>query len=162
MNNTGQCCVAAKRLIVVEALADRFLDKFGAALGALEPGDLMDLDRGTVLPQMVPAIAAEISRIPSWHSKQRTQFANGSSRQKRKRKSTNTIKKNHENYKCGYGNHHSIDAIEMDLAGTNDIRARGRRRRHRLPIAPSLTTLSQQRKTEQRKQKYENKTQHSQ
>ena len=42
MNNTGQCCVAAKRLIVVEALADRFLEKFGAALAALEPGDPMD------------------------------------------------------------------------------------------------------------------------
>jgi len=42
MNNTGQCCVAAKRLIVVEALADRFLDKFGAALAALESGDPMD------------------------------------------------------------------------------------------------------------------------
>lgn len=42
MNNTGQCCVAAKRLIVVETLADRFLDKFGAALAALESGDPMD------------------------------------------------------------------------------------------------------------------------
>lgn len=42
MNNTGQCCVAAKRLIVVEALADRFLDKFGTALAALESGDPMD------------------------------------------------------------------------------------------------------------------------
>jgi succinate-semialdehyde dehydrogenase/glutarate-semialdehyde dehydrogenase len=42
MNNTGQCCVAAKRLIVVEALADRFLDQFGAALAALESGDPMD------------------------------------------------------------------------------------------------------------------------
>jgi succinate-semialdehyde dehydrogenase/glutarate-semialdehyde dehydrogenase len=42
MNNTGQCCVAAKRLIVVEELADRFLDKFQAALAALKPGDPMD------------------------------------------------------------------------------------------------------------------------
>ena len=42
MNNTGQCCVAAKRFIVVEELADRFLDKFQTALGALEPGDPMD------------------------------------------------------------------------------------------------------------------------
>jgi succinate-semialdehyde dehydrogenase/glutarate-semialdehyde dehydrogenase len=42
MNNTGQCCVAAKRFIVVEALADRFLDKFQTALAALEPGDPMD------------------------------------------------------------------------------------------------------------------------
>jgi len=42
MNNTGQCCVAAKRFIVVEELADRFLDQFQKALAALEPGDPMD------------------------------------------------------------------------------------------------------------------------
>ena len=42
MNNTGQCCIAAKRFIVVEALADQFLDKFQAALEALKPGDPMD------------------------------------------------------------------------------------------------------------------------
>ncbi len=42
MNNTGQCCVAAKRFIVVEELADRFLDKFQTALAAFKPGDPMD------------------------------------------------------------------------------------------------------------------------
>jgi succinate-semialdehyde dehydrogenase/glutarate-semialdehyde dehydrogenase len=42
MNNTGQCCVAAKRIIVVEELADRFLEKFQYALAALKPGDPMD------------------------------------------------------------------------------------------------------------------------
>ena len=42
MNNTGQCCTAAKRFIVVEALADRFLDKFQTALTAFKPGDPMD------------------------------------------------------------------------------------------------------------------------
>jgi succinate-semialdehyde dehydrogenase / glutarate-semialdehyde dehydrogenase len=42
MNNTGQCCVAAKRFIVVEELADGFLAKFKAALEALVPGDPMD------------------------------------------------------------------------------------------------------------------------
>jgi succinate-semialdehyde dehydrogenase/glutarate-semialdehyde dehydrogenase len=42
MNNTGQCCVAAKRFIVVEELADRFLGKFQIALAALKPGDPMD------------------------------------------------------------------------------------------------------------------------
>ncbi|QWF72191.1 NAD-dependent succinate-semialdehyde dehydrogenase [Methylomonas paludis] len=47
MNNTGQCCVAAKRFIVVEALADRFLDKFQAALAALTAGD--PLDKATTL-----------------------------------------------------------------------------------------------------------------
>lgn len=38
----GQCCVAAKRFIIVDALADRFLDKFQSALAALQPGDPMD------------------------------------------------------------------------------------------------------------------------
>ena len=42
MNNMGQCCIAAKRFIVVEALADRFLAKFTAAMEALMPGDPMD------------------------------------------------------------------------------------------------------------------------
>jgi succinate-semialdehyde dehydrogenase/glutarate-semialdehyde dehydrogenase len=42
MNNTGQCCIAAKRFIVVDELADRFLEKFRAALAALKPGDPMD------------------------------------------------------------------------------------------------------------------------
>jgi succinate-semialdehyde dehydrogenase/glutarate-semialdehyde dehydrogenase len=43
MNNTGQCCVAAKRFIVVEALADPFLKQFTTALAALKPGDPMDM-----------------------------------------------------------------------------------------------------------------------
>jgi len=42
MNNTGQCCVAAKRFIVVDQLADAFLKKFQAALEVLQPGDPMD------------------------------------------------------------------------------------------------------------------------
>ncbi len=42
MNNTGQCCIAGKRFIVVEKLADRFLEKFRTALAALEPGDPMN------------------------------------------------------------------------------------------------------------------------
>jgi succinate-semialdehyde dehydrogenase/glutarate-semialdehyde dehydrogenase len=42
MNHTGQSCVSPKRFIVVEELADRFLDKFRTALTALEPGDPMD------------------------------------------------------------------------------------------------------------------------
>ena len=42
MNNTGQCCIAGKRYIVVDTLAYKFLDKFQAALSALKPGDPMD------------------------------------------------------------------------------------------------------------------------
>ena len=44
MNNTGQSCVAAKRFIVVEAVADEFLEKFKAKLSALKAGDPMDKD----------------------------------------------------------------------------------------------------------------------
>ena len=40
--NTGQTCCAAKRFIVVESMADAFLEKFKVALGALEAGDPMD------------------------------------------------------------------------------------------------------------------------
>jgi len=42
MNNTGQCCVAAKRFIVVDEVADQFIAKFRAALETLAPGDPMD------------------------------------------------------------------------------------------------------------------------
>ena len=42
MYNAGQTCCAAKRFIVVDAIADKFLEKFQAALGALEAGDPMD------------------------------------------------------------------------------------------------------------------------
>jgi succinate-semialdehyde dehydrogenase/glutarate-semialdehyde dehydrogenase len=42
MYNTGQTCCAAKRFIVVEKLADKFLEKFQAALAVLKPGDPMD------------------------------------------------------------------------------------------------------------------------
>jgi succinate-semialdehyde dehydrogenase/glutarate-semialdehyde dehydrogenase len=44
MNNTGQCCVASKRFIVVEAVADEFLKKFKKKLSALKVGDPMDKD----------------------------------------------------------------------------------------------------------------------
>jgi succinate-semialdehyde dehydrogenase/glutarate-semialdehyde dehydrogenase len=42
MYNDGQTCCAAKRFIVVDAVADAFLAKFQAALGALKAGDPMD------------------------------------------------------------------------------------------------------------------------
>ena len=42
MGNSGQACTASKRIIVVEALADRFLEKFQAALQGFAPGDPMD------------------------------------------------------------------------------------------------------------------------
>jgi succinate-semialdehyde dehydrogenase/glutarate-semialdehyde dehydrogenase len=42
MYNTGQTCCAAKRFIVVDSVADTFLEQFQAALGALKAGDPMD------------------------------------------------------------------------------------------------------------------------
>jgi succinate-semialdehyde dehydrogenase/glutarate-semialdehyde dehydrogenase len=42
MYNCGQTCCAAKRFIVVDKLADKFLEKFQAALTALTPGDPLD------------------------------------------------------------------------------------------------------------------------
>jgi succinate-semialdehyde dehydrogenase/glutarate-semialdehyde dehydrogenase len=42
MYNAGQTCCAAKRFIVLDAVADKFLEKFRAALAALKPGDPMD------------------------------------------------------------------------------------------------------------------------
>jgi succinate-semialdehyde dehydrogenase/glutarate-semialdehyde dehydrogenase len=42
MYNTGQTCCAAKRFIVVEGVADKFLARFQAALAALKAGDPMD------------------------------------------------------------------------------------------------------------------------
>ena len=42
MYNTGQTCCAAKRFIVVDKLADEFLERFSAALGALKAGDPKD------------------------------------------------------------------------------------------------------------------------
>ena len=47
MGNSGQACTASKRFIVVEAVADAFLDKFQTALSTFSPGDPMD--RATTL-----------------------------------------------------------------------------------------------------------------
>ncbi|MDH4393223.1 MAG: NAD-dependent succinate-semialdehyde dehydrogenase [Aquabacterium sp.] len=42
MYNAGQTCCAAKRFIVLDAVADAFLARFKTALDALKPGDPMD------------------------------------------------------------------------------------------------------------------------
>jgi succinate-semialdehyde dehydrogenase/glutarate-semialdehyde dehydrogenase len=49
MGNTGQACTASKRIIVVDAVADAFLEKFSAALAGFTPGDPMD-ERTTLGP----------------------------------------------------------------------------------------------------------------
>jgi succinate-semialdehyde dehydrogenase/glutarate-semialdehyde dehydrogenase len=42
MGNSGQACTASKRFIVVESLADQFLEKFQAAMSSFKHGDPMD------------------------------------------------------------------------------------------------------------------------
>jgi len=42
MYNTGQTCCAAKRFIVVDKIADKFLDKFQTELAGLKAGDPLD------------------------------------------------------------------------------------------------------------------------
>jgi 5-carboxymethyl-2-hydroxymuconic-semialdehyde dehydrogenase len=53
MYNTGQTCCAAKRFIVVDKIADKFLEQFKAALGSLKAGD--PLDEKTIVGPMVSA-----------------------------------------------------------------------------------------------------------
>ncbi len=42
MNNNGQCCVASKRFIAVEKIADKFLQMFKDKLASMNVGDPMD------------------------------------------------------------------------------------------------------------------------
>ncbi|UVW30060.1 NAD-dependent succinate-semialdehyde dehydrogenase [Massilia sp. H6] len=44
MGNSGQACTASKRFIVLDALADQFLEKFQQALGKFSAGDPLDPD----------------------------------------------------------------------------------------------------------------------
>jgi succinate-semialdehyde dehydrogenase / glutarate-semialdehyde dehydrogenase len=67
MNNTGQCCIAAKRFIVVEPLAREFLEKFQAAMQSLKPGDPKDpattlgpLSTGSALTGLLKQVDAAV------------------------------------------------------------------------------------------------------
>ena len=42
MNNNGECCIASKRIIAVEEIADEFLKKFTDKLSKMKVGDPMD------------------------------------------------------------------------------------------------------------------------
>jgi succinate-semialdehyde dehydrogenase/glutarate-semialdehyde dehydrogenase len=57
MGNSGQACTASKRFIVVEALADQFLDKFQTAMQNFKPGD--PLDKQTTLAPLSSSGALE-------------------------------------------------------------------------------------------------------
>jgi succinate-semialdehyde dehydrogenase/glutarate-semialdehyde dehydrogenase len=69
MYNDGQTCVAAKRFIVVESIADKFLERSRAALEALKPGDPMDekttlgpLSTETALLQLLKQVDDAVSK----------------------------------------------------------------------------------------------------
>lgn len=57
MNNGGQCCVAAKRIIVVDKIADTFFKRFSEELAKLSPGD--PSDDATGVPPMSSQSAAD-------------------------------------------------------------------------------------------------------
>ena len=57
LENAGQACSAAKRLIVVDELYDAFLEKFTAAITAVEPGDPTSPD--TAMGPLSSALAGD-------------------------------------------------------------------------------------------------------
>jgi len=60
INNNGQCCVASKRFIVIESVADVFLEKFKTKLSQLVVGDPMDA-KTQLGPMSSEAAAAQIA-----------------------------------------------------------------------------------------------------
>jgi succinate-semialdehyde dehydrogenase/glutarate-semialdehyde dehydrogenase len=65
MYNSGQTCCAAKRFIVVDAIADKFLAKFEEALKALRPGDPLD-EKTTLAPlSSESALVALLKQVDS-------------------------------------------------------------------------------------------------
>jgi len=58
MNNTGQCCVAAKRFVLDEKIADPFLKRFQNEFQKLVPGD--PFDSKTTLGPLCTAAALEL------------------------------------------------------------------------------------------------------
>jgi len=61
MYNAGQTCCAAKRFIVIDAIADEFLEKFRAGLAELEPGDPMD-EKTTLGPLSSESAAVDLAK----------------------------------------------------------------------------------------------------
>jgi succinate-semialdehyde dehydrogenase/glutarate-semialdehyde dehydrogenase len=69
MYNTGQTCCAAKRFIVVDSIADKFLERFQAGLSALKAGDPMDekttlgpLSSEAALVQLLKQVEAAVAK----------------------------------------------------------------------------------------------------
>jgi len=66
--NAGQSCIAAKRFIVAKPVADRFVEKFVAALGRLRIGDPMneETDIGPLArEEFLPDLAAQLEDAES-------------------------------------------------------------------------------------------------
>ena len=63
MNNMGQCCIAAKRIIVVESLAEVFFQKFQAAMQSLRAGDPMDANTTLGPLSTQGALTALVSQV---------------------------------------------------------------------------------------------------
>lgn len=59
--NGGQSCIAAKRFIVVDAIADQFLSRFQAAVEQLKAGDPLD-ETTTLAPLARPDLRDELHR----------------------------------------------------------------------------------------------------
>ncbi|WP_404305508.1 NAD-dependent succinate-semialdehyde dehydrogenase [Neorhodopirellula lusitana] len=59
MVNAGQSCVAAKRFIVVEAVADDFLEQFKEAMASMKMGDPLD-EETTLAPLSTEAAAVHL------------------------------------------------------------------------------------------------------
>ncbi len=59
--NSGQSCIAAKRFIVVEAIAEEFVQRFKSAVEALQPGDPMD-EATTLAPMARTDLRDELHR----------------------------------------------------------------------------------------------------
>ncbi|MDQ2756988.1 MAG: NAD-dependent succinate-semialdehyde dehydrogenase [Actinomycetota bacterium] len=57
MSNTGQACNAAKRIVVLDAVYDEFVDKLAASFAAIVPGD--PLVKGTVIGPLSSQAAAD-------------------------------------------------------------------------------------------------------
>jgi len=60
INNNGQCCVASKRFIAVESIADSFLEKFATKMAAIVVGDPME-DTTQLGPLCTEAAAVKIA-----------------------------------------------------------------------------------------------------
>jgi succinate-semialdehyde dehydrogenase / glutarate-semialdehyde dehydrogenase len=60
-SNSGQSCIAAKRFIVVDTIAETFLQRFKAVVEALRPGDPMD-ESTTLAPMARHDLRDELQR----------------------------------------------------------------------------------------------------